>query len=105
MPFVVFIALPVLTASVVMLSLVTTHHSRSYRPMVAMRDREAADRRRKGQALKALRRRLGVTQERAAAVYGNNTKASPPYEHGTRHHPAPQLATPRGSIVSSRGEV
>lgn len=87
-----------------MLSLVTTHHSRSYRPMVGMRDREAADRRRKGQALKALRRRLGITQERAAGVYGKTTQAWQLYEQGKRHFSDPKLETLLRSIGASREE-
>ncbi|WP_312145224.1 helix-turn-helix domain-containing protein [Brevundimonas sp.] len=57
-----------------------------------MKDREAADRRRKGLALKALRRRLGVTQEAAANALGVTVQAWQNYEAGKRHLSDPKLA-------------
>lgn len=60
--------------------------------MTGLKDREAQERRRKGLALKALRRRLGVTQERAAAQYGATVQAWQLYEHGKRHFSDPKLA-------------
>jgi transcriptional regulator with XRE-family HTH domain len=60
--------------------------------MTVLKDREAQERRRKGLALKALRRRLGITQERAAAEYGATVQAWQLYEQGKRHFSDPKLA-------------
>lgn len=53
--------------------------------MNAVRDNEAVDRRRKGLALRALRKRLGHTQETAAAAHKVTPQAWQNYEGGKRH--------------------
>ncbi len=87
-----------------MLSLAASPKARSYRPMAALRDIEASDRRRKGLALKALRRRLGVTQEAAAQEYGKTTQAWQLYEQGKRHFSDPKLDKLLASINATREE-
>lgn len=72
--------------------------------MVAMKDVEAADRRRKGLALKAVRRRLGVTQEVASREYGKTVQAWQLYEQGKRHFSEPKLATLLAALNASREE-
>lgn len=72
--------------------------------MAALRDIEASDRRRKGLALKALRRRLGVTQEAAAQEYGKTTQAWQLYEQGKRHFSDPKLDKLLASINATREE-
>ena len=87
-----------------MLSLAASPKARSYQPMAALRDIEASDRRRKGLALKALRRRLGVTQEAAAQEYGKTTQAWQLYEQGKRHFSDPKLDKLLASINATREE-
>jgi phage repressor protein C with HTH and peptisase S24 domain len=87
-----------------MLSLVASPKPRSYQPMTALRDIEASDRRRKGLALKALRRRLGVTQEAAALEYGKTTQAWQLYEQGKRHFSDPKLEKLLAAINATREE-
>lgn len=53
--------------------------------MTAVRDNEAIDRRRKGLALRALRSRLGHTQESAAGAHNVTPQAWQNYEGGKRH--------------------
>lgn len=72
--------------------------------MTVMKDREAADRRRKGLALKALRRRLGVTQEAAASALGVTVQAWQNYEAGKRHLSDPKLATILASALGAGRE-
>jgi len=72
--------------------------------MTVMKDREAADRRRKGLALKALRRRLGVTQEAAANALGVTVQAWQNYEAGKRHLSDPKLATILAEALNSDRE-
>lgn len=72
--------------------------------MAVLRDQEASDRRRKGLALKALRRRLGVTQEEAAHEYGKTTQAWQLYEQGKRHFSEPKLDKLLASINATREE-
>jgi len=60
--------------------------------MDAYRDQEAADRRRKGLALKALRMRLGVSQAEAAEAAGfSSYKSWQYYEAGDRKFSEPKL--------------
>lgn len=62
------------------------------RVMTGYREREAADRRRKGLALKALRTRLGVSQGAAADAAGfTSYKAWQNYESGQRNFSDPKL--------------
>jgi transcriptional regulator with XRE-family HTH domain len=75
-----------------MLSLAVTDRPWPKPVMTVLKDREAQERRRKGLALKALRRRLGITQERAAADYGATVQAWQLYEQGKRHFSDPKLA-------------
>jgi len=72
--------------------------------MVTLRDTEAADRRRKGLALKAVRRRLGVTQEAAAAIYGKTTQAWQLYEQGKRHFSEPKINQLLAALNATREE-
>lgn len=87
-----------------MLSLVASPKPRSYPPMAGLRDIEASDRRRKGLALKALRRRLGVTQEAAAQEYGKTTQAWQLYEQGKRHFSDPKLERLLAALNATREE-
>lgn len=87
-----------------MLSLAVSSKQRSYRPMAVMRDVEAADRRRKGLALKALRRRLGVTQAQAAEAYGKTEQAWQLYEQGKRHFSDPKLAALLAALNATHEE-
>jgi transcriptional regulator with XRE-family HTH domain len=75
-----------------MLSLAVTNRPWPKPAMTGLKDREAQERRRKGLALKALRRRLGITQERAAGDYGATVQAWQLYEQGKRHFSDPKLA-------------
>lgn len=72
--------------------------------MTAMRDREAADRRRKGQALKALRRRLGLTQEYVAGEMAITVQAYQNYEAGKRHLADPKIENILAAMNSAREE-
>jgi len=72
--------------------------------MAAFRDVEASDRRRKGLALKAVRRRLGKTQQEAAEAYGKTVQAWQLYEQGKRHFSEPKLATLLASVNATREE-
>lgn len=72
--------------------------------MAAVRDIEASDRRRKGLALKALRRRLGITQEAAAQEYGKTTQAWQLYEQGKRHFSDPKLERLLAALNATREE-
>ncbi|MFN3352613.1 MAG: helix-turn-helix domain-containing protein [Brevundimonas sp.] len=72
--------------------------------MTGLKDREAQERRRKGLALKALRRRLGVTQEAAAQAYGATVQAWQLYEQGKRHFSDPKLARLLAALNSDREE-
>lgn len=87
-----------------MLSLAVSDKPRSYSGMTAFKDVEAADRRRKGLALKAVRRRLGLTQETAAQAYGKTVQAWQLYEQGRRHFSEPKLATLLASMNATREE-
>lgn len=53
--------------------------------MIAVKDNEAVDRRRKGLALRALRVKLGHTQETAAGAHNVTPQAWQNYEGGKRH--------------------
>lgn len=72
--------------------------------MAVMKDVEAADRRRKGLALKALRRRLGMTQDQAGEQYGKTVQAWQLYEQGKRHFSEPKLATLLAALNATREE-
>lgn len=72
--------------------------------MTAMRDREAADRRRKGLALKALRRRLGLTQEYVAGELEVTVQAYQNYEGGKRHLADPKIDSILAAMNSAREE-
>lgn len=72
--------------------------------MVALKDVEAADRRRKGLALKALRRRLGMTQDQAGENYGKTVQAWQLYEQGKRHFSEPKLDTLLAALNATREE-
>ena len=87
-----------------MLSLAVKSRSWPNTPMAVLKDHEAADRRRKGLALKALRRRLGVTQEDAAAAFGVTTQAWQNYEGGKRHFSDPKLLKLLVALNSDREE-
>lgn len=77
----------------------------SHRPMDAFRDQEAADRRRKGLALKALRTRLGVSQGAAAEAAGfSSYKAWQNYEAGERKFSEPKLITLLLALNADREE-
>jgi transcriptional regulator with XRE-family HTH domain len=65
---------------------------------------EADDRRRRGLALKAVRRRLGFTQEAAAAAYKVTTQAWQNYEGGKRHLSDPKIASLLLALNSDREE-
>ena len=67
--------------------------------MNAVRDNEAVDRRRKGLALRALRGRLGHTQETAAASHKVTPQAWQNYEAGKRHLSDVKLS----ALVASMG--
>lgn len=66
--------------------------------MNAVRDNEAIDRRRKGLALRALRKRLGHTQETAAGAHGVTPQAWQNYEGGKRHLSDTKVAALVGSL-------
>lgn len=72
--------------------------------MPVARDTEAQDRRRKGQALRAVRRRLGVTQEQAAAALGVTVQAWQYYEGGKRHRSDAKIAKLLVALNSDREE-
>lgn len=73
--------------------------------MDAFRDQEAADRRRKGLALKALRQRLGISQGAAAEAAGfSSYKAWQYYENGERKFSDPKLLTLLTAINADREE-
>ena len=72
--------------------------------MTVARDNEAADRRRKGLALKAVRRRLGFTQETAAAAYKVTIQAWQNYEAGKRHLSDPKIRDLLAALNSDREE-
>ncbi|MFC5346286.1 helix-turn-helix domain-containing protein [Brevundimonas staleyi] len=72
--------------------------------MTVARDNEAADRRRKGLALKAVRRRLGFTQETAAQAYKVTIQAWQNYEAGKRHLSDPKIRDLLAALNSDREE-
>lgn len=72
--------------------------------MAVARDTEAEDRLRKGLALKAVRRRLGFTQEAAALAYKVTTQAWQNYEGGKRHLSDPKIASLLVALNSDREE-
>lgn len=77
----------------------------SHRPMNGFRDREAADRRRMGLALKALRSRLGISQGAAAEAAGfSSYKAWQNYEAGARNISEPKLRTLLAALNADRDE-
>lgn len=74
------------------------------RSMAVEKDTEASDRRRKGLALKAVRRRLGFTQEAAASAYKVTTQAWQNYEAGKRHLSDPKIRELLAALNSDREE-
>lgn len=73
--------------------------------MTTLKDREATERRRKGLALAAVRRRTGITQDAAAAAMGwKGPQAWQYYEHGKRHFSDPKLAAMLEKLGSNREE-
>lgn len=71
--------------------------------MNGFKDREAADRQRKGLALKALRERLGLSQGAAAEAAGfTSYKAWQNYERGDRHFSDPKIAKLLTALGSSQ---
>lgn len=72
--------------------------------MNAVRDNEAVDRRRKGLALRALRTRLGHTQESAAAAHRVTPQAWQNYEGGKRHLSDVKISALVSSIAGSMEE-
>ena len=72
--------------------------------MAGIKDLEAAQRRRYGAALKALRRRLGLTQEAVAASMEITTQAYQNYEAGKRHFSDPKLTKILIAMNSDREE-
>lgn len=72
--------------------------------MSAVRDNEAVDRRRKGLALRALRVKLGHTQESAAAAHGVTPQAWQNYEGGKRHLADAKVSALAGSIGGTMEE-
>jgi transcriptional regulator with XRE-family HTH domain len=71
--------------------------------MNGFRDREAADRQRKGLALKALRGRLGLSQTAAAEAAGfSSYKAWQNYENGDRNFSDPKLDKLLTALGASR---
>lgn len=74
------------------------------RSMAVQGNNEAADRRRKGQALRALRRRIGLTQEDAAKAYDVTVQAWQNYEGGKRHLSDAKLRDLVAALGSTREE-